>query len=82
MSGLSAPPVVVRRDLNRAEAEILRGLLESNGVTAVLSQEAAGSVMPVTVGAFGQVDLLVPAEQAARALEILDEPAPQPPEDG
>lgn len=77
-------PVIVARDLSRAEAEILRGVLEAQGVTALLSQEAAGSIIPVDVGIFGQVHLLVSAEQAARAREILDEIADQPPssEDG
>jgi hypothetical protein len=73
MTPASKPPVCVARDLSRAQAEILRGLLEGEGVTVVLSQEAVGSVMPVDVGAFGQVDLLVPADQAALAREILDE---------
>jgi hypothetical protein len=79
MSPAGQPPVAVVRDLSRAQAEILRGVLEAQGIPAVLSQEAAGSVMPVDVGAFGQVDILVAAEQAALAREILDEIAGQPP---
>jgi hypothetical protein len=67
------PPVCIARDLSRAQAEVLRGVLEAAGVTVVLSQEAVGSVMPLDVGAFGQVDILVPAGQAALAREVLDE---------
>jgi len=78
------PPVTIARDLSRAQAEILRGLLEAEGISVMLSQEAAGSIFSVDVGAFGQVDLLVPAAQAGRAREILDEIPGQPPasEDG
>jgi hypothetical protein len=79
---MAQPPVSLVRDVSRAEAEILRGLLEAEGIVVVLSQEAAGSVLPVDVGAFGQVELLVPAEQAQRAREILDATANQPPLDG
>ena len=78
MSPSGQPPVVIVSDLSRAQAEILRGLLEAQGISVALSQEAAGSVMPVDVGAFGQVEILVAAEQAARAREILDEIAGQP----
>jgi hypothetical protein len=79
MSPSGQPPVAVISNLSRAQAEILRGLLEAQGIFVVLSQEAVGSVMPVDVGAFGQVEILVPFEQAARAREILDELAGQPP---
>jgi len=79
MSHSGGRPVSIARDLSRAQAEILRGLLQAQDITVMLSQEAAGSVMPVDVGAFGQVEILVPAEQAARAREILDELADQPP---
>jgi len=80
MNPSGQPPVAIVRDLSRAQAEVLRGCLEAQDIAVVLSQEAVGSVMPVDVGAFGQVDVLVPAEQAARAREILDELAAQPPD--
>ena len=79
MSPSGQPPVAIVSDLSRGQAEILRGLLEAQGISVALSQEAAGSVMPVDVGAFGQVEILVAAEQAASAREILDEIAGQPP---
>jgi hypothetical protein len=75
---MAQPPVRLMSYISRAQAEILRGLLEAEGITVVLSQEAAGSVLPVDVGAFGQVELLVPADQAARAREILGDVADQP----
>lgn len=55
------------------QAEILRGLLEAQGVSVVLSQEGAGrSAYAVTVGPLGAVQILVPAEQVAEARKVLD----------
>jgi hypothetical protein len=67
MSPSSQPPVIVAHDLSRAQAEIVLGVLAAQGIPAMLSQEAAGSILPVDVGAFGQVDVLVAAEQASLA---------------
>jgi hypothetical protein len=53
------------------QAEILRGMLEAQGIKAWLSQEGIGhSVYPVTIGTMGRVQILVPQDQsqAARAL--------------
>lgn len=66
-------PVVVARDIGRAEAEVLRGLLQAQGIPVMLSQEAVGSIVAVDVGAFGQVALLVSASQADEARRILNE---------
>ena len=53
-------------------AEILRGLLEAQGIEVILSQEGIGhSVYPVSVGLFGKVDILVPASQKEQALQVL-----------
>ena len=55
------------------QAEILRGLLEAQGVSVVLSQEGAGrSAYAVTVGPLGAVQILVPAEEVAEARKVLD----------
>ena len=55
------------------QAEILRGLLEAQGVSVVLSQEGAGrSAYAVTVGPLGAVQILVPAEELAEARKVLD----------
>lgn len=66
-------PVVLVRDLDRATAEVLRGLLEAQEIPAVLSQESAASAIPVTVGLFGLVDVLVPAALEADARRVLEE---------
>jgi hypothetical protein len=60
---------VVAGDL---QAEVLRGLLEAQGIPAILSQESAGhSVFPVTVGKFGEVQILVQSDQVEEARAVL-----------
>lgn len=53
-------------------AEILRGLLEAQGIPVVLSQEGIGrSVYAVNVGLFGKVEILVPSAYKEQALQVL-----------
>lgn len=73
--------VSVAAALGPAQAEILRGRLETEGIPARVAQEAAGGVYGLTVGLLGQVDVLVPEEQAARAREILNDVAEELPEE-
>jgi hypothetical protein len=54
-------------------AEILRGLLEAQDLTVVLSQEGLGRVYGLTVGTLGRVQILVPAPDVERAQQILEE---------
>jgi len=54
-------------------AEILRGLLEAQEISVVLSQEGAGRVYGLTVGTLGRVQILVPASDVERAQHILEE---------
>jgi len=55
------------------EAEILRGLLEAQGVQVWLAQEGAARALGLSLTPMGEVVLLVPASQASQALEILDQ---------
>lgn len=53
-------------------AEMLKGLLEAQGIPVMLSQEGLGhSVFALTVGPLGTVQVLVPADSLERAREIL-----------
>jgi hypothetical protein len=55
------------------QAELLRGLLASQGIPAFLSQEGIGHFgYVVTVGALGKVDILVPASMLEAARAVLD----------
>lgn len=53
------------------QAELLRGLLEAQGISVLLSQEGAGRALGMTVGTLGIVEILVPAAEAEAAQEIL-----------
>lgn len=54
-------------------AEIMRGLLEAQGIPVSLSQEGAGKVYGLTIGEFGRVDILVPSGYLAQARKVLDD---------
>jgi hypothetical protein len=57
-----------------ALAEMLRGLLEAQGIQVLLSQEGLGrSVYTVTVGIMGEVQILVPKSQLESARIVIDE---------
>jgi hypothetical protein len=63
--------VVVETTSGVIEAEIIRGLLESSGITVRLSYEAVSTVFGLGVGPLAEVDLLVPADQEHDARRIL-----------
>jgi hypothetical protein len=54
------------------QAEILRGLLESQGLPVWLNQEGAGKAYGITLPALGSVQILVPSDVEQRALELLE----------
>ena len=56
-----------------AEAEVLRGLLEAQGIRVMLSKEGASTAYGLTAGAFGEVEVFVSAAQAAEAERIFAE---------
>jgi hypothetical protein len=53
------------------EGEILRALLESEGIRATLSQEAAGPAIGIGVGPLGVVDILVMARDEGTARQLI-----------
>ena len=53
------------------QAEILRGLLEAQGIPVFMSQESAGKAIGLTVGPLGEVTFLVRAEDLQDAQRIL-----------
>jgi hypothetical protein len=55
------------------QGEILRGLLEANGIPVLLSQEGAGRAYGLTVGALGEVQILVPSSKKSEAEQLLQE---------
>jgi len=55
----------------RLSAEMVRLLLESINIQAILSQESVGITYGLTVGDLGEVEILVPYSQVDAANEIL-----------
>jgi hypothetical protein len=57
-----------------AQAAIIQGRLEAEGIPARIHQEPAGVAIGLTVGTLGQAKVLVPEPMAEEALRILEEP--------
>ena len=53
------------------EAQIIKGRLESEGISVLLSYESAGLVYGITVDGLGEVKVMVPKRLAEEAKEIL-----------
>ena len=56
---------------DQREALVIKGLFESEGIPVVVRSRIAHSVHPFTVGAQGEVTLLVPRAHANRSRELL-----------
>lgn len=67
--------VVVYTAAGQLQANIVKGLLEANGIPVALSQESAGATYGFTVGAMGLVDLLVTEDRRPEAEALLAEMA-------
>jgi hypothetical protein len=63
--------VVIRANLSPGEAVVIRGRLESEGIPAVVQQEALGAVLWLTVGPLGSARALVPEDRLEEAEAIL-----------
>jgi hypothetical protein len=70
--------VEVRR-CDQAEALVLKGLFESEGIPTLLRSRLAHSVYPFSVGCQGEVVVLVPASEAALSRRLLFRLASAPP---
>ncbi len=66
--------IVVDEVAGDAQAEVLRGLLEANGIQVWLSQEGAGHLgYAVGVGRLARVEILVPSDVELQARELLED---------
>ncbi len=63
-------PIYIAR--GRLEADMIRILLESEGLHPELLQESAGAVYGLTIGALGEVKIYVPENEIAHAKQILE----------
>jgi hypothetical protein len=63
---------VVDEVAGELQAEILRGLLEAQGIHVWLSQEGAGKAIGLTLPVLGTVQVMVPTQEVQRARAILE----------
>jgi hypothetical protein len=63
--------VVVHSTAGQMQANIIKSLLEAEGIPAEIAQEGAGVAFGFTVGALGIADILVPEEYEAQARSVL-----------
>lgn len=56
-----------------AQASIIQGRLDADGIPARVHQEPAGIALGLTVGTLGQAEVLVPEPMVDRALAILEQ---------
>jgi len=60
-----------------AEAYIIKGLLESNGIPVSLDYEAVGSLLGLTTDGLGQINVLVPIQWEKEARRLLEQEDPE-----
>lgn len=65
--------VEIRKIYGGVQAELLRGMLEAQGIDVLLSQEGAAKAIGINVGAMGDTQLLVRSEDVDRARKLLQE---------
>jgi len=65
------PRLVELHRCDQAEAVVVKSLLESEGIPTLLRSRLAHSVHPFTVGAQGEVVVLVPPSEVERATALL-----------
>lgn len=53
------------------QGEIIRGLLEAQGIPVLMSQEGAGKAIGLNVGALGEVQILVPTSHKSQAEQVI-----------
>lgn len=64
---------MIRRYLTSVEADLDRAVLEANGLEARVRRDDAGGMLPALLFSM-EAALMVPWEDAVRAIAILDEP--------
>jgi hypothetical protein len=70
---MSSAELITVNETSMAHAQVLRGLLESQGIRVWLNQESAGAAIGLNLPSIlGIVEIIVNAESAGRARELID----------
>jgi hypothetical protein len=64
--------ITVYKAANQIEAELIKGLLESEDIPALLKYESLGQVYGLTVDGLGQVDVQVPVKYSKDAEDLIN----------
>ena len=64
--------VLVDKVEGQLQAEMLRGLLEAQGIMVWVNPQGAARAYAVTIGSLGAVELLVPSSAADQARQVLE----------
>lgn len=56
-----------------SEAEVLRGMLEAQGISVLVTKEAASSVYGLTSGIFAEIEIFVPQSKVKEAERLAEE---------
>ena len=64
-------PTVIFRTQSDVEASVVRGLLETHGIQALLASDVPHSVFPLTIDGLGEVRLSVRKDQATTAKQLI-----------
>ncbi len=64
--------VLVEQVQGQLQAEIIRGLLEAQGIMVWMNSQGAAHAYALTVGTLGTVELLVPTSSVDQARQILE----------
>ena len=65
--------VLVDTTAGQLQAEIVRGMLEAQGIQVWLNQAGAAHAYAMTVGSMGRVEVLVPSTAGEQAQRILSD---------
>ena len=63
--------VEIKKVYDAVQAELLRGLLEAQGIDVLLSQEGAARAIGINIGAMGDTQVLVRSEDEDAARELM-----------
>ncbi len=64
--------ILVDKVQGQIQAELLRGLLEAQGIRVWLNPQGASRAYAVAVGTLGMVEILVPTNDAEQAKQVLE----------
>jgi len=64
--------VLATKVAGELQAELLRGLLEAQGISVHLAIEGAARALGITIGSFGEVDIMVLESDLPAALETIE----------